>query len=274
MPEVSVIMPVYNITVLSSLSVLQTAVDSIKNQTYQDWELILCDDGSTDHTVQAVMKVIGNDKRIRLIRSEKNHGAGHARNLCISASSGEYIAVMDADDISDARRLERQAVFLRKHKEYAFVGCNVKMIDSRGIWGVRRMKEMPDKRDFLSTLPFVHPSIMLRREIVRKLNGYSESAQVLRVEDYEFLMRLYACGYRGYNMQEMLFSYREDRNSYKKRRYRYRFHECRIRLKGFRDLGILRGHLLYVAKPLIAGMVPVCVMRKVRENRYGIKVVK
>lgn len=269
MPEVSVIMPVYNITVLSSLSVLQTAVDSIKNQTYQDWELILCDDGSTDHTVQAVMKVIGNDKRIRLIRNRKNHGAGHARNLCIRASSGEYIAVMDADDISDARRLERQAAFLRKHKEYAFVGCNVKMIDSRGIWGVRRMKEMPDKRDFLSTLPFVHPSIMLRREIVRKLNGYSESAQALRVEDYEFLMRLYACGYRGYNMQEMLFSYREDRNSYKKRKYRYRFHECRIRLKGFRDLGILRGHLWYVAKPLIAGMVPGCVMRKVRENRYS-----
>lgn len=266
MPEVSVIMPVYNI---ADLSVLQAAVDSIRDQTCQDWELIICDDGSTDNTAQAIKQMIENDARIHFIQNKKNRGAGHARNACIRAACGKYIAVMDADDISKPRRLEKQAAFLESHPEYALVGCNALLIDSHGAWGERRLEEKPVKESFLSTLPFVHPSIMMRREVAWKLHGYAQTPQTRRVEDYDLLMRLYASGYRGYNIQETLFCYREDLDSYKKRKYGYRIDECRVRFARFRDMGILRGNLRYVLKPLAVGMIPRCIMRKLRERRYG-----
>lgn len=87
MAAVSVIMPVYN---MAGQPALQEAVRSIRNQTYQDWELIICDDGSTDQTMQAVMHFAGGDARIHFIKNKKNCGAGHARNACIRAASGKY----------------------------------------------------------------------------------------------------------------------------------------------------------------------------------------
>ena len=112
MPEVSVIMSVYN---MAGRPVLQAAVHSIKNQTYKDWELILCDDGSTDHTLQVLRQISKGDQRIQVIHYKRNRGAGFARNACIRAAGGKYIAVMDADDLSEPCRLERQAAFLDKH---------------------------------------------------------------------------------------------------------------------------------------------------------------
>lgn len=266
MPEVSVIMPVYNMA--EDIQLLKAAVASIKNQTYKEWELIICDDGSTDTTMRAVKQIAGKDARIRVIRNQKNRGAGYARNACIRASAGKYIAVMDADDISEPQRLEKQAAFLDQHPEYALVGCNARMIDSRGIWGERILEENPVKESFLSTLPFVHPSVMLRREVIEELHGYAVTKLTRRVEDYEFLMRLYACGYKGYNMQEMLFSYREDLDSYKKRTYSCRIDESRVRYQGFLKLGILKGNFRYVLKPVFVGMVPAGIMRAFRAGKF------
>lgn len=265
MPNVSVIMPVYN---MADTPLLQTAVDSIKSQTYEDWELIICNDGSTDHTAQVLERIASSDKRIRVIHQKQNHGAGHARNTCIRASAGKYIALMDADDISAPGRLEKQAAFLDQHAEYAFVGCNVNMIGSDGKWGERILEERPVRESFLYTMPFVHPSVMLRRDVIEQMHGYSQSRRVLRVEDYELFMRMYADGYQGYNMQEILYSYREDMDSYKRRRYRYRIDECRVRCVRFRDMGILRGNLRHAVKPLVAGAVPACVMRMIKAKRY------
>ena len=84
------------------------------------------------------------------------------------------------------------------------------------------------------------------------------------------MMRLYAAGYRGYNIQKMLFYYREDSRSYKKRKYRYRIDECRMRYVGFRNLGILQGHIHYVLKPLATGLVPAGVMQRIKRIRYHV----
>lgn len=269
MPEVSVIMPVYNMA--KDVQILKAAVDSVRKQTYKDWELIICDDGSTDHTLKVLRQISGKDARIRLICNSKNRGAGYARNACIQTANGKYLAVMDADDLCEPQRLEKQAAFLDQHPEYALVGCNVRMINSRGIWGVRILEEMPDKKSFLKTLPFVHPSVMLRKEVVRELHGYAQTQLTRRAEDYEFLMRLYACGYKGYNIQEILLGYREDLNSYKKRKYRWRIDESRVRYQGFLRLGILKGNKRYVLKPLLIGMVPNGLMNAYRSRRFGIK---
>lgn len=266
MPKVSVIMPVYHMA--KHAPVLKAAIESIKNQTDTDWELILCDDGSSDQTVKVLRQIIRTDARIRLICIHKNHGAGYARNVCIRASLGKYLAVMDADDISHPQRLEKQAAFLTNHPEYALVGSHAMLFDSHGIWGMRTVEEKPDKKSFLYTLPFVHPSIMLRREVVQTLHGYAQTDTIRRTEDYEFLMRLYAYGYKGYNIQEPLLYYREDLQTYQRWKYRYRLEESRVRWQGFSRLGILNGNVRYVLKPLLAGLIPISILRLWRRKRY------
>lgn len=268
MPQVSVIMPVFHMA--QENGILQAAVDSIKKQTYQDWELLICDDGSADGTLQILRQLARTDARIRILYSRKNHKAGWARNACIRAAKGQYLAIMDADDIADPKRLAIQTDFLDSHPEYAFVGSCAWMIDHQGIWGLRMVEEKPDCGSFLSTLPFIHPSVLLRAEAVRAVHGYGQTPASWRVEDYELLMRLYAYGYRGYNIQKPLLCYREDVCAYQRRKYRYRITECRMRYRGFRALGILQGHLRYVAKPLAAGLIPAFIMRRIRAKRFAL----
>lgn len=131
------------------------------------------------------------------------------------------------------------------------------------------MEQEPSENSFLKTSPFIHPSIMIRREVMKRLHGYTQAKAAVRAEDYEFFMRLYAAEYRGYNLQEPLLYYREDIRSFKKRRYRYRIHECIVRHDGFRSLGILKGNLHYVIKPLIAGLVPTRIMIRIRKYNYA-----
>lgn len=245
------------------------AIDSILTQTFTDFELLICDDGSDAEYADWLRGCCKKDTRIRRMRNRKNQGLAAALNRCIACASGRYLARMDADDIARADRLEKQAAFLDAHPEYAFVGCNARLIGAYGIWGERRMEEAPGRTSFLLTSPFIHPSVMFRREALTLCGGYQRSRQYLRAEDYELFMRLYALGRRGYNMQMRLIDYREDQHAYQKRKYRYRFCECATRLHGFRRLGILKGNVRYVLKPLLAGMIPRKIMIWLRKRRYA-----
>lgn len=265
MPAISVLMGTYNEK--NRIQAAQ-AVDSILNQTFTDFEFIICDDGSEAEFFKWLKEYCGKDSRIKLLRNERNCGLAAALNRCLEHAAGTYIARMDADDISKAERLEKQEAFLRLHKEYALAGCNAQLIDERGVWGERRLEEAPRKESFLNTSPFIHPAVMIRREAAEKLHGYCESPKILRAEDYDFFMRLYAAGYQGCNLQEVLFQYREDRQAYAKRKYRYRINECRVRYRGFLRLGILKGNFRYVLKPLIVGMIPARMMRKFRAEKF------
>lgn len=265
MPIVSVLMGIYNENKIYA----SQAIDSILNQTFSDFEFIICDDGSNPAFYRWLYGYCRKDKRIRLLRSSCNQGLAAALNNGLKYAEGKYVARMDADDISARERLARQYDFLEAHPEYALTGCSVRMTGKRGTWGMRIMEEIPTKESFLKTSPFVHPAIMIRMNAVKALHGYSESKTAVRAEDYEFFMRLYAAGFRGYNLQEPLLSYREDESSLKKRKYRYRIHECMVRYRGFCRLGILKGNYRYVAKPLIAGLVPAGWMIRIRKHRYA-----
>lgn len=267
-PQISVLMGTYNET---SSAQVACAIDSVLSQTATDFEFLICDDGSRESFYQWLRAYCSKDARIRLFRNQKNRGLAAALNRCLYHARGTYIARMDADDICMPQRLEKQAAFLRQHPPYALVGCNAGMFGRYGVWGVRRMEPYPQKISFLHTSPFIHPSVMIRSDVLMALGGYNESKAVLRAEDYELFMRLYAYGYRGCNLQEVLFLYREEPWSYAKRRYRYRISECRVRWQGFRELGILKGNGIYVAKPLLVGLLPGWVVRKVHKKRYGME---
>ena len=265
-PMISVIMGIYN---EKNQNQVMQAIDSILEQTYDNLEFVICDDGSKPEFYQWLEEYCRKDARIHLIRKEKNEGLAAALNTCLVSAKGSYIARMDADDRSRADRLEKQLVFLQQHPEYALVGCNAEMIDHNGVWGERVLVEKPQKKDFLRTSPFIHPSIMIKTEVLRQMEGYSVEKYAERTEDYELFMRLYAAGYTGYNMQEKLFSYREDRNAYQKRKYRYRLNESRVRYKGFRKLGIFWGNIRYVIKPLLVGIMPVGLVQRIRKWQFG-----
>lgn len=269
-PEVSVIMGTCN----EDRDEAAQAIDSILNQTYQNLELIICDDGSQESFYRWLEGYCRRDPRVRLFRNDKNQGLASALNRCLRHARGRYIARMDADDRSRADRLAKQAAFLDRHEEYALAGSSAYLVDGHGAWGMRRMEEQPDKESFLSTSPFIHPSVMVRREAMCRLHGYCESPKVLRAEDYDFFMRLYAAGYRGYNLQEPLLAYREDMHAYRKRKYRFRLNECRVRCQGFAMLGIRKGSLWYAVRPLMAGLVPAGFMAAARRRRFGRRVQK
>ncbi len=262
---VTVVMGVYN---QHNRQELEEAVRSILNQTIADWELIICDDGSESEAAENLKSYEKRDERIQVFRHEQNRGLAATLNACIARAKGKYIARMDADDISRPERLEKQYIFLESHPEYAFVGSNADLIDEKGIWGMRKMPRKPEKKDFLPFSPFIHPSVMVRREVYLKSGGYYVSKETWRCEDYELFMRLYAQGYQGFNMQERLFCYRENRESYERRKFRYRMDEARIRRRNFKNLGI-RGPVawLYTVRPVVAGLVPVPVLMGLKRRQ-------
>ena len=267
MCAISVIMGIYNEK--NRTHVIQ-AIDSILQQSFTDFEFIICDDGSTNEFYTWLKDVCKRDSRIRLLHNDKNMGLSYTLNRCMEHASGKYYARMDADDISKEKRLEKQFLFLESHPKFAIVGCNAEFIDDQGVWGKHSMVEIPQKEDFLRTSVFIHPTVLVRAEVMQKLGGYSTEVYALRIEDYELFMRLYAVGYCGYNLQEFLFQYREDVQAFHKRKYRYRVNETRVRYRGFRALGILKGNWNYVIKPLIAGVVPAQVMQKHRKKQFGV----
>lgn len=266
MPLISVIMGTYNET---DRTQVERAVDSILGQTLTDFEYIICDDGSKPEFYQWLKGFCAKDTRIRLLRNRKNRGLSGTLNRCFQYALGKYIARMDADDISLPWRLEKQLAFLEANTDYTLVGCNVGMMDKDILWGKRILKTCPTKYDFLQTSAFIHPAVMMRREVMERLHGYAVGKKFLRVEDYDFFMRVYAAGFVGYNMQEVLFFYREGAASYHRRKYRFRINECRIRFGGFLRLGILKGNLRYVLKPLVVGLIPMPILRRYRVWKFG-----
>ena len=252
--KISVIMGVFN---PEEKMHLFRAVNSIIHQTFREWELLLYNDGSGKESSRIIRQAARLDKRIVYIESSHNNGLAYALNQCILRASGKYIARMDADDISKPERLEKQYAFLQAHPQYQWVGSAAQLLDAEGIWGILRMPEIPQKKDFLFNSPYIHPSVMFRKEVLLQNKGYCHSKKILYCEDYELFMRLHRHGEQGYNMQEPLLQYWEDYRSYKKRTYRRRLRETRLRYSGFRDLGILKGSTLhYVLKPLFVGAVP------------------
>lgn len=267
MPEVSVIMAVYNI---AEGNILNEAIDSILNQTYRDFEFIICDDASTDCTWKILQEIAKRDSRIITIQNNKNRKAGYTRNACIKRAKGRYIMIMDDDDIAAPERIERLHNFLTSNKDYAFVGSKGEFFiqkigdDKENYWYC----ETPEPEDFLFSLPFVHASIMFRKEVLEKVNGYDCAKQVIRVEDYDMLLRIYGEDMRGYNLDEVLYYIRRDENQYKRRKYRYRFHEAYVKFRGYKKLGLMPKGMVYVIKPLIVGLIPIHLMKVIQKKYY------
>lgn len=267
MPKVSIIMGVYNI---KSFEEVEGTVNSIINQTYTDWEFIICDDGSTNGSFEILKKLEALDQRIKVIGYAKNQGLSTALNACIDVSNGIYIARQDSEDISYPNRLEREIAFLDSHPEFDIVGCNASIFDhENGKWGSYVTKEYPIAKDFLWTTQFLHPTVVFRRESLLKAGKYRVAKETRRCQDYDLFMRMYSMGMRGYNIQDVLFDYYQVDGHQRELTWNRRFEEMIIRAKGFKQLGLMPAAIPYVIKPIIIKMIPQKLYRKLKGAEGG-----
>ncbi len=263
-PLVSIIMGIYNCG-----EYLSESLNSIISQTYDNWELIMCDDGSTDNTFEIALKYkkrLGN--KIVLLKNDKNMGLNYTLNKCLSNAKGEYIARQDGDDISVADRLKSEVEFLNSHAEYAMVSSDMIFFDSNGEWGMSNQKEIPENIDFMNGTPFCHAPCMIRKSVFDSLGGYSVDKKLLRVEDYHLWMKLYSKGYKGYNIKKPLYKMRNDENAVKRRNWNNRINEFYVRKLIFYNLNIPLKYKYKIYIPLIKGLIPNNLYKYLYKKKY------
>lgn len=210
-PEVSIVMPVHN-----AAGTLDEAVCSILDQTWQDFEFIIVDDGSLDDTASKLERYEKLDSRVRLYRQEKE-GMIAALNRGCRRARGDYIARMDADDVSLPRRIERQLEFLKGRPEIGIVGTWASRMDENGsIIGEACPSPNPRvlKWEHFFGVCVIHPTVLMRREMLEKLDFYK--ADAVHAEDRDLWLRASAITEFS-NIPEILFKYRIWRKSTSKR---------------------------------------------------------
>lgn len=206
MPKVSVILAAYN-----AQRYLSSAVDSVLNQTFSDFELILIDDGSKkDNTPQIIADYAKKDPRVVAI-SRPNKGLTPTLNEGIGRATGQYLARMDADDLCMPTRFEKQVAYLDAHPDCVCVGSRVTVIDPYG--SPVRLSDHPLDHDQIDAQllrgigwAVVHPAAMIRADAMRQVGGYRE--QFITSQDLDLFLRLAEVGKLA-NLPEPLTSYRQ-----------------------------------------------------------------
>lgn len=199
MPKVSVVLPVYNVAVH-----IQSTIESLLRQTFQDFELLVLDDYSTDDTVARVAAI--TDSRLHLICNPKNLGRAGTDNAALAHVRGQYIAKMDGDDICYPERLAKQVAYLDAHPEVNIVGSFMQNFGASTY--LNRYPAQPADTQVLTlfTLPTGNPSAMMRTSLFAEL-GMRYDDSLRQTEDYDFCAR-YIQQLRIATIQEPLVEYR------------------------------------------------------------------
>lgn len=208
---VSIITPAYNVAPFFG-----ETMASVKAQTYENWEWLIADDGSTDDTVKIVEKAAENEPRIRLIRPEGKTGlAAGARNRAMKYAEGEFFAFLDADDLWEPEKTERQVTFLREHPGAGAVCCWHDLFGDEArveLEGRMRnhsvhIKEVCHPSDLIKELPFQTSTLVMRRTCYERIGRMDEDLRLRSGQDVEYFARLIAeC--EVHRLREVLVHYR------------------------------------------------------------------
>jgi glycosyltransferase involved in cell wall biosynthesis len=208
-PAISVVLPVYNCE-----RYLEKAIQSVLDQTFTDFELIIINDGSTDKTEFNILSF--TDHRIVYVKNPQNKGLIYSLNRGIEMAQGQYIARMDADDICLPERLEKQKNFLDEHPGIAMTACLAMLIDEKGREkGIRKEdKKTTSPLQIRRKMPYenciAHPTVMMRSGVFKKLL-YKPNQK--NIEDYDCWLRLLNRGYAIQKMEVPLLLYRTHEES-------------------------------------------------------------
>ena len=198
--NLSVIMPVYN-----GAKYLKEAIESILSQSYTNFEFIIINDGSTDHSEEIILSF--DDSRIVYVKNPENYRLIKTLNLGFSLAKGRYIARMDADDISHPYRLQKQVQFLELNKDYGLIGSGVNLLNGEYKSQLLYHTDHESLKFALAFYcPFIHPSVMIRKDVHDGMNLVFDN-QYLHAEDYELWTR-FAFKTKIANIPEYLLDYR------------------------------------------------------------------
>lgn len=210
MPRVSVVIPTFNCA-----TYLPSAIDSVLNQSFNDFEILVVDDGSTDGTIDRLRQYA---KHIHYVYQE-NAGASAARNRALSLSTGEYIAYLDADDVWYPTKLERQIAFLDMNKEYGLVHSDVSVIDEQDEiihrqFNSETARSVPQGSCMLELLQHSHIqtlTVVERRDCFQKVGGFDDRIPI--AQDYLHWIMIALEGWKFGYIKEPLGKYRWRRGS-------------------------------------------------------------
>lgn len=251
-PTVSIIMGIYNCE-----NSLEKSVYSLLNQTFQDWHLIMCEDGSSDQTLKvAEMLQKKFPHKITLLVNEENFGLNFTLNRCLQVAKGTYIARQDADDWSYPKRLEKQVDFLKKNPNFSFVSGYKEHFDEAGTWGICQEIPQPTHQDLFIGPPYCHAACLFKKEALTAVAGYSVAENLLRVEDYHLWYKLHARGFKGYNLQEVLYACLDDRNAFRRRNLKNRWNEMHVKYLIAQHFELPWYYYPLILRPLLVGLLP------------------
>ncbi len=184
-PRVSVIMAAHN-----AASTITNSIDSIIAQTVVDWEMIIVDDGSSDDTAM-IANSYASDARITVISTGGSRGSGFARNLAAERARGKYLAIQDADDVSEPVRFERQLALAESSDDIVAVGARIREFGAWGgpvdsLWPVEPSKI--EARQRANNMPIAHCVALIRRDVFLEVGGYLVECR--RAQDYGLFLKL------------------------------------------------------------------------------------
>jgi teichuronic acid biosynthesis glycosyltransferase TuaG len=236
MPKVSIIIPTYNCE-----SFIDKTIQSVINQTYTDWELVIVDDFSKDRTREILKEWQKKDERIHLIFLDKNSGGpAHPKNAAITETNGKYIAYLDHDDEWLPEKLEKQINILENDSKIGLISCEALIIDAEEKI-IRRFNipKVPDSGVFPAILStdfiFSNSSLIIPKEVIDKIGERDENPKIGVAEDREFELRVANAGYKFYVIHEPLFKYRlHEKNALKgKTTYGFNYIEANLKYLSF-----------------------------------------
>jgi glycosyltransferase involved in cell wall biosynthesis len=261
-PFVSVVMSTYN----TPQSYLKQAVASILAQTYRDFEFIIIDDGS-NYSVKEFLRQNFSDPRLKISQNSRNRGLIYSLNKGVKTARGEWIARMDADDIARPERLQKELDFAKKHPQYDVIGALAQEFSDQqpspitmGVAGEKTARNLLHDNNII-----VHPSALIRREFLQKVDGYN--VKYPRAEDLALWYELFLNGAKFYVLPEVLLDYRLNDQDYQKRKLSQRRGTIRARLDYYPQLGAKPWDYWRVVKDIAAGLAPVWLIKFYRQLR-------
>ena len=263
MPKLSVITGIYNCE-----NTLKDAIDSILNQSFSDWELVLCDDGSSDNTYTIAEEYRNNyPDKIVLLKNDHNLGLPETLNKCLSVAKGKYIARMDGDDISLPDRFEKQINFLLNNPDIDCVGTGMTRFDETGDFDNVFPVIHPDKFTLKMYPLCYHATLMMKKTCYDEMNGYVSIPRTLRCEDIDMWFRFASKGFKADNINECLYKVREDRFALNRRKFKYALNTVKTNFYGFKILDYPIYLYPFAFKPLISHFIPYKIKVKLRNHK-------
>tara|TARA_R110002126_G_scaffold181187_2_gene329916 strand:- start:4353 stop:5177 length:825 start_codon:yes stop_codon:yes gene_type:complete len=229
-PRVSVIMAVYNADIY-----LEESIKSILNQSFADFEFLIVDDCSKDDSPNTLKAFSLIDSRIKVYTNKENLGLTKNLNKLIQISKGEYIARMDADDVSLPERFKEQVEYFESHSDIDIIGTFSRNISNSGVV-IGHRKVPVTHSEILKLLPKLnpmsHPTVMFKASSIRQVGGYDERYRTS--QDFHLWFKAIGNGLKINNIPKVLFEYRMNDSYVSRKSFKYRLNEFKIKLDGYK----------------------------------------